>query len=1123
MDDVREAGLEVSDRGRDAAAADAVAAHDRSSRRAGQADGGAVDGQRWELLAPHTPELPRIVPDPTQQVVIDHTDGPLLVLGGPGTGKTATLVEAVAARVAAGEDPGSISVITFSRRAAVALRDRIVRRIGRSGAMPRVFTFHGLSFALMHRFTDSDALPRLLTAPEQEFRVRELLAGRGEADAWPGELTEALPTRGFASQVRAVLARTRQLGLDPDQLAALGAESGRPDWQAVGEFMTEYLDVLDAEGVLDYAELVHRSRILLADPSVQQSLAAEVGRVYVDEFQDTDSAQAQLLLAYAGHPTAGRQCNVVVFGDPDSAVYGFRGADSRGILDFPDLAPGPDGSAAPVLTLGHNHRSGARLAQAVSGVAWRLPLARSLPDPHLLREPVAEHPGGSVEAYSCTTAGAEAEQIAELLRTAHLRDGLAWSQMAVLVRSGQRGIPPLSRALLAAGVPIEVAGDEIPLAAEQAVRTLLLGCQVVAAGQLDADQAHRLLTSPLAGLDSLGVRRLGRALRQAERDELGGGGLPAPTADLVHRALVEPDRLVGLRDSPEVAAARGLADLLSGAAAVARADGTASDVLWELWDGTDWPQRLRSSALGGGLSARRANRDLDSVVALFEVAERASEIGGRRGLAGFLAEVESQQIPADTLREEGVRGAAVRLLTAHRAKGQAWDLVIVAGAQEGLWPDLRRRESLLEPSRLGADGLLDAEPPAARLAAERRLFHLACSRARRRLVVTSVVGTEGEGDQPSRFIGELGVPLRPLAGRPSRPLNLTALVAELRRVAVDPNETPPARDAAVQRLARLAEARDDVGRPLVPAADPINWWGLSAPTESAPAVEPGRITLSGSEVEAIRTCPRRWFLARRARGDRQSGDKALFGSVVHALIEHSDDGRQAQLQLGELDRIWDRMTFDAHWLSAIERAEAEAAVQRWAGWLQARGHRRLLGTEVGFRAEVSLQPSAERPEQRVTISGQVDRLELTGDGKLYVVDYKTSRNALPESEVAGHDQLGIYQLAAQAGAFDKLAPGVRQVAGAELVFLRVQDKQDLPWPTTRVQPSLDDSPRLPEETHDDERQLPPAGPTWVHDRIAEAAAIARSEHYLARPNPGCRHCPFENSCPAKPNGGSVVA
>lgn len=125
-------------------------------------------------------------------------------------------------------------MITFSRRAAVALRDRIVRRIGRSGAMPRVFTFHGLSFALMHRFTDSDALPRLLTAPEQEFRVRELLAGRGEADAWPGELTEALPTRGFASQVRAVLARTRQLGLDPDQLAALGAESGRPDWQAVG-------------------------------------------------------------------------------------------------------------------------------------------------------------------------------------------------------------------------------------------------------------------------------------------------------------------------------------------------------------------------------------------------------------------------------------------------------------------------------------------------------------------------------------------------------------------------------------------------------------------------------------------------------------------------------------------------------------------------------------------------------------------------------------------------------------------------------------------------------------------------------------------------------------------------
>ena len=154
---------------------------------------------------------------------------------------------------------------------------------------------------------------------------------------------------------------------------------------------------------------------------------------------------------------------------------------------------------------------------------------------------------------TCTTAGAEAEHIAEILRGAHLRDGLGWDEMAVLVRSGRATIPGLTRALMAAGVPVEVAGDEIPLAADPAVRPLLLGLQIASReGSVTTDEAQGLLTSPLGGLDSMAVRRLGRSLREAERADLGGTALPRPSAELIALSLTDPDQLAECAPGPEV-------------------------------------------------------------------------------------------------------------------------------------------------------------------------------------------------------------------------------------------------------------------------------------------------------------------------------------------------------------------------------------------------------------------------------------------------------------------------------------------------------------------------------------------------------------------------------------------
>ncbi|MEV5902632.1 ATP-dependent helicase, partial [Streptomyces sp. NPDC052127] len=429
--------------------------------------------------------------DAAQRSVVDHGAGPLLVLAGPGTGKTTTLVESVAARIARGGDPERILVLTFSRKAAVELRDRMAHRMGAARA-PQATTFHSYCYALIRAHQDADLFVeplRLLSGPEQDVAVRELLEGQLDLQRlglahvrWPDELRACLTTRGFADEVRAVLARSRELGLDPAALDAFAHRIGRPDWRAAAAFLAEYLDVLDLHGVIDYAELVHRAVLLAHRPEVAERLAARYDAVFVDEYQDTDPAQVRLLRALAG---GGR--SLVAFGDPDQSIYTFRGADVNGILDFPDAFPRPDGRPAPVEVLRTSRRSGAGLLAATRLLTQRMPLTR-LPAEKVRahRELTAARDGGHVEVYTYPTPGTELDNVADILRRAHLEDGVPWREMAVLVRAGSRTIPTVRRALTAAGVPLDIDGDDLPLRHEPAVAPLLTALRAVATAEASA-------------------------------------------------------------------------------------------------------------------------------------------------------------------------------------------------------------------------------------------------------------------------------------------------------------------------------------------------------------------------------------------------------------------------------------------------------------------------------------------------------------------------------------------------------------------------------------------------------------------------------------------------------------
>ncbi|MCU1659868.1 MAG: UvrD/REP helicase [Pseudonocardiales bacterium] len=1020
----------------------------------------------YRLIRPARAPVAAPLLDEAQQRIVQHAGGPLLVLAGPGTGKTTTLVEAAVARVRAGVPVEHILMLTFSRRAAGELRDRVTARLDRTIREPLARTLHSYAFGVlrMAAVADKQPAPRLLSGPEQDVILRELLAG--SAERWPAALRPALGTRAFAGELRDLLMRAVERGLDGPALSALGHAKARPDWVAAGAFLTEYQDVtvLQNPGGYDPAELIRSALNTLRDD--HRLLAAERTarrHIFVDEYQDTDPAQAELLALLAAGAT-----ELVLVGDPDQSIYGFRGADESAVRDVHRRFGGPRGEV-PVVALTRSRRAGPDLLAASRRIADRLP------GPVEQRRLVAAdgRSPGRADVGVFRSASEEAAYVAGVLRRAHL-DGMPWSRMAVLVRSTTQVLGTLRRALTTAGVPIAVRGEDLPLAEQTAVAVLLdvLGC-VLEPASLTEDVAERLLLGPIGGGDTVYLRRLRRALRQLA-EPLGEPTLVAP-------ALLDPTGAAVLPEPVRFPVARLAGVLAAGRDAVA-AKGTAEDVLWAIWDATGLARRWALASRAHGAGGGAADRDLDAVVELFAMAARFTDRLPRSSAAAFADHLAAQQIPGDALTSRATEPDAVSILTAHASKGLEWDLVCIANVQEGSWPDLRRRGSLLGSERLvdvlaGRD-VAGLSSTAAVLAEERRLFYVAITRARERVVVTAVMGEE---EQPSRFLDEVDpIEVERAPTAPQRGVHLPGLVAELRAVVCDPAAADADRQAGGAELARLAAAG-------VPGAHPDEWWGLADLSDDGPVADPGRpVPVSPSRIESFLRCELRTLLADLGARD---GDQisASLGMLVHDVAATAPAGTDLPGFERLLDERWATLDFGAPWFAANERARATRILARLVDWLRSsRGELELIGTEQPFDVEIG----------DALVRGRVDRLERDRDGRLVVVDLKTTKSKPRKDELGAHPQLAADQLAVEEGGF----PAGTQAGGALLVQLAATGD------TEQRQPPLDDA--------DD--------PSWIAERVGYVAARLRGAEFTATAGVDCRNCDVRASCPLQAEGRQVT-
>jgi RecB family exonuclease len=431
-------------------------------------------------------------------------------------------------------------------------------------------------------------------------------------------------------------------------------------------------------------------------------------------------------------------------------------------------------------------------------------------------------------------------------------------------------------------------------------------------------------------------------------------------------------------------------------------------------------------------------------------------------------------------------------MTAHAAKGLEWEVVVVAGVQEGVWPDLRVRGGLLGTETV-VDLLAGRDDSAvlrhsARLADERRLFYVAASRARRTLIVTAVAADD---TQPSRFLEDIDpVAARAVEDRAiervPRGLDLPSVVAELRRVVCDPAHRGTRRQGAARQLARLAAAG-------VPSADPATWYGLAPVSDDAPLRRPDEpVRVSPSRLVEFDRCELRWLL--KACGATETDTtRAGVGSLIHDLAEQAArlDWSAARL-LAEFDQRWPAFGLGTGWIGRQEYQRTRPMVERLGRWLA--DHKpKLVGAEVPFDVEVG----------RTRLVGRIDRLERDDQGRLVVVDLKTGRSAVKDDELAGQPQLAAYQLAVEHGAFDEIASGERRSGGASLVQLGAQKG-----------PARE------------QRQPPLAAaddPNWAADLLAKAVEGMAGAVFRAERTAWCGFCPARPSCPANPAGAQVTS
>ena len=1063
--------------------------------------------------------------DQTQQRVLGlDASQHARILGAPGTGKTRVLVEmfahALSDEQASEQD---VLVLAPNRLVASRLRERIQRRVGSAMEGSPVRTASSFAHALLRRRAaiDGQTSPRLLTGTVHDEAISAVVNARLEQGDSQGVLApEVLLSAPFRAELRELARVLDDFALQPEELlthlqtVATQARGNALDESPDPELLAKWSQGLNIAA--EVAAYLNRERSDELSASGMLRLAAQELRVgtvtapkllLVDDAQELGEGALALLSACASAGSA-----IWVFGDPDVSAGAFQGERTRVLAGLTsELARRgwivPRGSNEQLVVLDSVYRHGPEIRGLVRELTGRIGgagtgvqrLSESAP------ERVAE-PNNAGEAITASKASvqfmcADSESeligvIAHRMRARKLGLGsagepLSWGDMAVVCRARKDAVR-VSRLLAGHQVPSGVAAGGVVLREHQIVRELItLMRHARGVQELDAGGVLSLAGGIIGGLDPVAVRRLRGALLINERRASRSEDREAATIDeLVSDAFSFP----GSEPVVDSAGGRVLRRLGLVAAAGTRehnASATPREVLWAMWDAAKLADRWQKEAVSGrGTRADEANRSLDAVLGLFFALQRHEEQDSTQPVDTLLEELMTNDVPEDSLAQQSAR-ESVTVTTPQGVVGQEFSLVIVIGVQDGVWPNLRARGSLLGTAaleRLLQGGLAQLPSRRDTIHDELRLFALASSRAQDELLVVAV---SDEENYPSPFFG-FGEVHR-VEKLPHSRLTLRGATAAARRRAVadlhdDFTNSQDVRPDTVHSLAVLADAG-------VPGAHPDEWYGVMPVSTEAPlftqtdADEPRKIPVSPSQLERAEECPLDWVISNLGGG---SGNvSASLGTLVHHALE-TVPGHDPDDLLAAIMSEWKKLPFNAEWESERMKRTAEQMAHGLSHYLrefEASG-RELLGKESRFSLDIG----------RAELRGVADRLEkrTTPDGvEITVIDLKTGRTPASHPEAEVHVQLQAYQLGVSQGAFELQASDAANADHAVDVQTGARTSASLLYVHPDATKGKEYAERKQAELSDEDRAQLIERVVAVADTMAAGEFTARIEHHCS--------------------------
>jgi DNA helicase II / ATP-dependent DNA helicase PcrA len=987
-------------------------------------------------------------PTPEQWDAISYPLEPFVLVAGAGSGKTSVMAARVIYLAMAAQGmlggiegvmPGNVLCLTFTNKATENLALRIRKALGsipglREGEEPEVLNYHGFAAQVIERHgmrIGAEPGQRVVTQAQRNeiaARVLDEMAFEHQDTRWQPSIVQKILL--LDEQLQNHLREPDEvIAFNEDNLATLAkARSDEPHRAALERIelahaVTVFRRIKRELGVIDFGDQIEMAvRIATEHPAAGASYRERFGAVLLDEYQDTNHAQAELMRAIfgGGHP-------VTAVGDPDQNIYAWRGASLHNLLAFPEQFARADGSPPARLPLYTNFRSGARILQAADQVIRRVP-DKQRPDPSKALRPHPPNGEGAVAVNQYEHEVAEAEAVAERILGLH-EDGLPWREIAVLCRTHR--LYESLQVAFEGRIPAEFIGlaglTKLPEVVE------VLAYARVASDPQDSVALARVLTGPryrvgigdlarVAAWTRTSRTELLRRLRESRLDE--DDDLLEDQPFLIAEALEHLDEVEGLSDEARVrleafgvemaelrdAARRPVADFL---AHVIRRTG----LLHELDAEVDAPLA----------AAKRRN-----LAAFLDQVHAFQPVSGDLTLSAFLAYLDQIEDDREFNPVQPSDDDSVKVMTVHAAKGLEFDTILVPGLAKGLFPDDRvqqnptrkgssldvelRRDRDLLPSFDGNmsafwKGLKDQE-----VFEERRTAYVALTRAKQRLFVSSALwyGERIQAQETGAFFAELAA-----WGRTSKRARVT-FEGEMgdenplkgyRQSLVRPWPGPALRSGERDdlfpngwrqaALEAAGETNEGLTRSLWPEEHEA-FTRLAAERRTAAQhliereqrAERRPASPDAASVASVidyARCPKRFYWSAVQPLPRFSGPAARIGTEVHRWIERQSRGQATLLEIDELPDLTDQeLAGEPGRLDALRSSFLQS---RFASMVPLYVERPFLLSIDGF-----------------TVRGRIDAIFGEPDGPWEVVDYKTGKRP-PDEDALTRLQLDLYALA----------------------------------------------------------------------------------------------------------------